>query len=83
VQSSRLSKDEEKILVFLAERPDAYPDADDLAHALQQKPTLIKYYVDRLRTAGLLGERLYANSRAAEYYLRETGRAYVVENGLI
>jgi DNA-binding MarR family transcriptional regulator len=82
-QSSRFSEDEEKILVFLAERPKGYPSADDLAQALQQKPTRVKYYIDRLKAAGLVGDRLYANSRPTEYYLRELGRAYVVENGLI
>jgi hypothetical protein len=81
--NARFDKDEEAILRILGEDPSAFPSAARLAEAIKQGETRTRYYIDRLKMARVVGDRLYANGRAAEYYLRDRGRAYLVENGLI
>jgi DNA-binding transcriptional ArsR family regulator len=77
-----LPREQVAILTALAKHPDAYPTADDLAHAFGEHRTRTEYHLDRLRERRLIDHRLVAGEPAA-YYLTNAGRAYVVENNLI
>jgi hypothetical protein len=73
---------ERDIVRMLAEHPDSYPDAEQLAHALCEKVTRTQNHLDRLRAKEFVNYRLIIG-QPATYYLTAKGRQLAVETDLI
>jgi hypothetical protein len=56
--------------------------AEEIANVLNENVVRTQYHIDRLKKWDMIGDILAVN-RPRRYYLRETGRAYLVENNLV
>jgi len=78
--SLELSSDETKILELLAASDRRV--STDIAQHLGVQEQKARYYLDKLYDKGLVGWEIHMN-RPTKYYLKQSGRAALVDRGLL
>jgi hypothetical protein len=71
-----------EIIKILAHHPDEEPSAADMAAGIGVNETRARHYFDRLKELGYVYDSLVVGE-APRFQLRDKGRAYAVEHGLV
>ena len=81
-ESDLLDDRAEQILILVATSGGYEPTPADIAAHLDQQILVAQYHIDRLVKGGFLNEMIFVGPDPT-YSITRTGRAYVVENGLV